>query len=88
MTDHITNGDKKLAEMTQDTYTPEPHTRMNRYEKLEFLGETTHFDVNNKLLEEMVSFMTDDDFNAFYEYFCLNWDICMSYEELNERYGE
>ena len=71
-----------------DTFTPEPHNKMNRFEKLEFLGETTHFDVKNKLLEEMVSFLPEEQFNAFYEYFCLNWDICMSYEELNERYGD
>ena len=67
---------------------PEPHTRMNRFEKMEFLAETTHFDTNNTLLKEMVSWMTDDDFNQFYEYFCSNWDICMSHEELNERYGD
>ena len=69
-------------------YTPEPHTRMNRFEKMEFLAETTHFDINNKLLQEMVSWMTDDDFNAFYENFCSNWDICMSHEQLDQRYGE
>ena len=75
--------------MTEDfTYTPEPHTKMNRFEKMEFLGETTHFDINNKLLQEMVGWMTDDDFNAFYENFCSNWDICRSPEELNERYGD
>jgi len=70
-----------------DTFTPEPHTKMNRFEKMEFLTETTHFDTN-PLLDEMVSWMTDDDFNAFYENFCSNWDICRSPEELNERYGD
>ena len=67
---------------------PEPHTRMNRFEKMQFLAETTHFDINNKLLQEMVSWLTDDDFNAFYENFCSNWDICMSHEELDTRYGD
>ena len=71
-----------------DTFEPEPHTRMNRFEKMEFLAETTHFDTSNKLLQEMVSWMTDDDFNAFYDDFCSNWDICRSHEELNERYGD
>ena len=88
MTNYITNGDKKLAEMLQDTSEPEPHTRMTRFEKMEFLEETTHFDTSNTLLKEMVSWMTDDDFNQFYEFFCGNWDICMSQEELNERYGD
>ena len=71
-----------------DTCTPEPHTRMTRHEKMEFLGETTHFDTNNQLLQEMVCWMSDDDFNQFYEHFCSCWDICRSHEELNERYGE
>lgn len=66
---------------------PEPHTKMNRFEKMEFLAETTHFNPN-PLLDEMVSWMTDDDFNKFYEHFCSNWDICRSHEELNERYGD
>ena len=67
---------------------PEPHTRMTRHEKLEFLDDTTHFRTKNPLLMELVSWMTDDDFNQFYEDFCSNWDICRSYEELHERYGE
>lgn len=71
-----------------DTCTPEPHTRMTRHEKLEFLDDTTHFRTKNPLLMELVSWMTDDDFNQFYEDFCSNWDICRSYEELHERYGE
>jgi len=69
------------------TNTPEPHTKMNRFEKMEFLAETTHFNPN-PLLDEMVSLMTDDDFNKFYEHFCSNWDICRSHEELDERYGD
>lgn len=88
MSEYITNGDKQLAEMLQDTYEPEPHTRMTRHEKLEFLDETTHFKTNNALLKELVGWLTDDDFNEFYEDFCSNWDICRSYEELDERYGE
>lgn len=71
-----------------DTFQPEPHTRMTRHEKLEFLDETTHFKTNNALLKELVGWLTDDDFNQFYEDFCSNWDICRSHEELNERYGE
>ena len=87
MTEHITTGDKRLAEWLAQQQ-PEPHTRMNRFEKMEYLQETTTFDTSNRLLQEMVSWMTDDDFNQFYEYLCSNWDICPSYEELNQRYGE
>ena len=87
MTQHITSGDKRLAEMLQETHEPEPHTRMDRFEKMEFLRETTHFDNKNTILEEMVCWMGEDDFNQFYEHFCSCWDICRSYEELDERYG-
>ena len=89
MTQPITYGDIQLAKMTGDyiPFEPEPHTRMNRFEKLEFLEETTHFK-SNPLLKELVGWLTDDDFNQFYEDFCSNWDICRSHEELNERYGE
>ena len=86
MTEHITNGDKRLAEMT-DSFEPAPHTRMNRFEKLEFLQETTAFK-KDTILNELIGWLTDDDFNQFYEDFCSNWDICRSHEELNERYGE
>ena len=73
--------------LTED-FTPEPHTRMTRHEKLEFLDETTHFNTNNALLKELVGWLTDDDFNQFYEEFCSNWDICRSHEELNQQYGD
>ena len=70
-----------------DTFEPEPHTKMNRFEKLEFLEETTHFQ-SNPLIKELVGWLTDDDFNQFYEDFCQTWDICRSHEELDERYGD
>lgn len=74
--------------MTEDqTYTPEPHTRMNRFEKLEFLEETTAFK-KDTILRELIGWLTDDDFNQFYEDFCSNWDLCRSYQELNDRYGD
>ena len=87
MTEYITNGDKKLAQMLQHTHEPEPHTRMNRFEKLEFLQETTAFK-KDTILNELIGWLTDDDFNQFYEDFCSNWDLCRSHEELNERYGD
>ena len=69
------------------TYAPEPHTKMNRFEKLEFLEETTAFN-KDTILNELVGWLTDDDFNQFYEHFCSNWDLCRSHEELNDRYGD
>ena len=67
--------------------TTEPHTLMDRFDKMDFLHETTHFDNKNTILEEMVSWMGEADFNKFYEHFCSCWDICRSHEELNQRYG-
>ena len=69
-----------------DADEPEPHTRMNRFEKLEFLQETTAFK-KDTILNELIGWLTDDDFNQFYEDFCSNWDLCRSHEELDKRYG-
>ena len=68
--------------------TLEPHTKMNRWEKMEFLSETTTVETHTKtILEEMVSWMGEDDFNKFYDHFCSSWDICRSYQELDDKYG-
>ena len=67
----------------------EGHESMNRWEKMEFLKETTTTDTyTTQLLEELVSWMGEDDFNKFYDHFGSCWDICRSYEELNEKYGD
>jgi len=72
-----------------DTFAPEPHNQMNRFDKMEFLRETTTVETHTKtILEEMVSWMGEDDFSKFYDHFCGCWDICRSYEELDEKYGE
>lgn len=89
MTQPMTNQTPFESEgpfLTKD-HTPEPHTRMNRFEKLEFLEDTTAFK-QDMILKELVGWLTDDDFNQFYEYFCQAWDVCRSEEELNERYGD
>jgi hypothetical protein len=67
----------------------EDHTKMNRWEKMEFLEETTTVTAHTKdILNEMVSWMGENDFNKFYDNFCSNWDICRSYKELEEKYGD
>lgn len=70
-----------------NTFTPEPHTNMNRFEKMEFISETTAIS-RKQIIEEMVSWMNEDQFSDFYEHFCGGWDICRSPEELRERYGK
>ena len=77
--------------MTQDFSTKEPpqHERMDRFEKMEFLRETTTVEFHTKNIpEEMVSWMGEDDFSRFYDQLCSNWDVCRSHEELDEKYGE
>ena len=67
----------------------EDHTTMNRWEKVEFLTETTPVDTHTtQMLDELISWMGEDDFNKFYDHYCSCWDICRSYAELNEKYGE
>ena len=65
------------------------HNTMNRFDKMEFLKETCNEEIlNHNLLNELVSWMGEDDFSKFYEHFCSCWDICRSHEELTELYGE
>lgn len=75
--------------MTKNTTnTPEPHTLMDRFEKMEFLRDTCTQDMINKTLpEELLMFMNDEYFAQFYEHFCSCYDLCRSHEELDEKYG-
>jgi hypothetical protein len=58
---------------------------MNRYDKLEWLEQTTSPQfMQNTLVEEMVRWMGEDDFEKFYDHLCRCWDIAKSPEELEE----
>ena len=59
---------------------------MNRFDKLQFLQDTTAFK-RDTILRELVGWLTDDDFDQFYQEFCQTWDVCTTPEQLNERYG-
>ena len=50
---------------------------MNRFEKLEYLIETcsSEFIKECQFLDEMVSWMSEDQFDAFYEHVCSCWSI-------------
>ena len=80
--------------MTQQTpFAPEQqfetHQQMNRFEKLEFLQHTVTRDQSgSELLHDMIGWMSEDDFNEFYDYYCQLHDICRDYNELNTKYGE
>jgi len=48
----------------------------DRFDKMEFLRESSSSDfLNNKLVDEMVNWMGEDDFNEFFKNLCRNWDI-------------
>jgi hypothetical protein len=61
---------------------------MNRWDKLEWLKETCSKDfIENKLMDEMVRWMGEDDFEQFYDHLCRCWDIAKDAKELNFRMG-
>jgi hypothetical protein len=58
---------------------------MNRYDKLEWLEQTTSPQfMQETLLLEMVGWMGESGFEEFYDHLCRNWDIARSPEELEE----
>ena len=62
---------------------------MDRFEKMEWLEETTTKEFfNTTLREEMVMWMSDQDFAKFYEHLCGCWDIAASPEELDALMNE
>ena len=61
---------------------------MNRFEKLDWLKETCNEAfMNDDFVNELVMWLGEDEFDAFYEHICRNWDIAPTPEELNERMG-
>ena len=76
-----------IRQSTDNPVEQPPHARMDRFEKMEFLKETSIIPAE-QILEQMLSWMTEDQFSDFYEHFCTCWDLCRSYEELNEKHGD
>lgn len=61
---------------------------MNRYDKLEWLEQTTSPQfMQETLVQEMVRWMGEDDFEAFYDHLCRCWDIARDPKDLNYRMG-
>lgn len=49
---------------------------MNRFEKLEWLEQTCSEEfVKETLVQEMVRWMGEDDFEQFYDHLCRMWEI-------------
>ena len=58
---------------------------MNRYEKLEWLEQTcSEKFMKEEFVLEVARWMGEDEFEAFYDHLCRNWDIARSPEELEE----
>jgi len=50
--------------------------KSTRHEKMDFLKESCTADfIENKLMDEMVRWMGEDDFSEFYKHLCRNWGI-------------
>ena len=55
--------------------------RTNRQEKLEYLYEVCNPDfIKNHLVQEIVTWMGEDDFTKFFDHLCRCWEIKNPYE--------
>lgn len=72
--------------MTATIDRPE-YTRWDRFEQVEFLEETTNF-TRHRLFNELLRYMSDEEFERFYEHFCSCWDICRDHQELQAKYPD
>ena len=60
---------------------------MNKYEKLEWLRETCTQDfIENKLVDEMVRFLDENEFDRFYNWLCCTWGIARDQAEWDYLY--
>ena len=58
---------------------------MNRYEKLEWLEQTcSEKFMKEEFVLELVGWMGEDEFEAFYDHLCRNWEIARNAEEIEE----
>jgi hypothetical protein len=76
-----------IRQSTDNPIEQKPHARMDRFEKMEFLRETSIIPPE-QILEQMLSWMNEDQFSDFYEHFCSCWDLCRSHEEIAEKLND
>lgn len=56
---------------------------MNRFEKLDWLEQTTSENfMKEEFVLEMIRWMGEDDFDEFYDHLCRNWNIAKTPTEL------
>lgn len=60
--------------------------RSSRFEKLDWLLEncTEKFITDCTFLTELVGWMSEDEFDAFHENICRNWDITSPFAEVDD----
>lgn len=62
---------------------------MNRYDKLEWLEQTTSQEfMQETLVQEMVRWMGEDDFDEFYNHLCRMWEIARTPNELEAKMND
>ena len=67
-------------------FTRPEHTRWDRFEKVEFIEETSTL-TRHDMFNELLGWMNEEEFNKFYDTFCSNWSLARDYEELDKRVG-
>ena len=66
-----------------NTITRPEHTRWDRFEKVEFIEETSSL-TRHDIFNELLGWMNEEEFNKFYDNFCGNWSLARDYEELDK----
>lgn len=62
---------------------------MNRYEKLDWLRESCGENfIRETLVDEMVRWMGEDDFDKFYQHLCSCWEIARTPRELEAKMND
>lgn len=61
----------------------------DRFDKLQWLRESCSEEfVNTTLVDEMVTWMGEDDFKDFYDHLCSNWNLAKDFKTLMEYNGD
>jgi len=64
----------------------EDYKKSSRFEKIDWLKESTGSEFNNGLIiHAIVGLLSEDQFNELYDRICSNWDLARDDTELAER---
>ena len=68
--------------MTNTRTTRPEHTRWDRFEKVEFIEETSTL-TRHDMFNELLGWMNEEEFDKFYEHLCSCWSLARDHEELD-----